>query len=147
MDNKSFDLINRINSIKKLSKGQKLIVDYITNHYDKAAFMTAARLGEAVGVSESTVVRFALELGYEGYPKMQKVLQEMVKNSPDGSFFFPRYSEKKKKKKKKEAAKKTWNSLNILYRQHGITSGRQCRSLYMCKERYGIFCRFSCRAA
>ena len=46
MDNKSFDLINRINSIKKLSKGQKLIVDYITNHYDKAAFMTAARLGE-----------------------------------------------------------------------------------------------------
>ncbi|MFY9567801.1 MAG: N-acetylmannosamine kinase, partial [Acetivibrionales bacterium] len=80
MDNKSFDLINRINSIKKLSKGQKLIVDYITNHYDKAAFMTAARLGEAVGVSESTVVRFALELGYEGYPKMQKVLQEMVKN-------------------------------------------------------------------
>ena len=80
MDNKSFDLINRVNSIKKLSKGQKLIVDYITHHYDKAAYMTAAKLGEAVGVSESTVVRFALELGYEGYPRMQKVLQEMVKN-------------------------------------------------------------------
>ncbi len=62
------------------SKGQKLIATYIIDHYDKAAFMTAARLGEEVGVSESTVVRFAIELGYDGYPKLQKVLREVIKS-------------------------------------------------------------------
>lgn len=64
---------------KRLSKGQKLILRYIEEHSDKAAFLTAARLGEAVGVSESTVVRFAISLGYEGYPAFQKELQEYVK--------------------------------------------------------------------
>ncbi len=63
-----------------LSKGHKKIADYITANYDKAAFMTAAKLGNKVGVSESTVVRFAMELGYEGYPELQKNLQEVVKN-------------------------------------------------------------------
>lgn len=63
----------------ELSKGQKLIAKYIMNHYDKAAFMTAAKLGKIVGVSESTVVRFAIELGYDGYPKLQKVIQEMIR--------------------------------------------------------------------
>lgn len=62
------------------SKGQRRIATYITESYDKAAFMTASRLGKAVGVSESTVVRFAVELGYDGYPSMQKALQEMVLN-------------------------------------------------------------------
>ena len=62
------------------SKGQKLIATYIIDHYDKAAFMTAAKLGEEVGVSESTVVRFAIELGYDGYPKLQKVLREVIKS-------------------------------------------------------------------
>lgn len=62
------------------SKGQRRIAAYITESYDKAAFMTANRLGKAVGVSESTVVRFAVELGYDGYPSMQKALQEMVMN-------------------------------------------------------------------
>jgi DNA-binding MurR/RpiR family transcriptional regulator len=62
------------------SKGQKLIANFIREHYDRAAFMTAARLGEEVGVSESTVVRFAIELGYEGYPKLQKVLREIIKS-------------------------------------------------------------------
>lgn len=62
------------------SKGQKLIARYITESYDKAAFMTANRLGKTVGVSESTVVRFAVELGYDGYPSMQKAMQEMVVN-------------------------------------------------------------------
>jgi len=80
METKNYDLITRISNIKKLSKGQRLIADFIVNHYEKAAFMTAAKLGEAVGVSESTVVRFAIELGYDGYPKMQKVLQEMIKS-------------------------------------------------------------------
>lgn len=63
----------------RLSKGQKLIADYILKHYDKAAFMTAAKLGENVGISESTVVRFAIELGFEGYPDLQRTLQELVK--------------------------------------------------------------------
>ena len=62
------------------SKGQRLIAKYITEAYDKAAFMTASRLGKIVGVSESTVVRFAVELGFEGYPCMQKAMQEMVLN-------------------------------------------------------------------
>ena len=62
------------------SKGQKRIAMYVTEFYDKAAFMTASCLGKTVGVSESTVVRFAVELGYDGYPSMQKAMQEMVLN-------------------------------------------------------------------
>ena len=62
------------------SKGQRRIAAFITESYDKAAFMTASRLGKAVGISESTVVRFAVELGYDGYPSMQKAMQEMVLN-------------------------------------------------------------------
>lgn len=63
-----------------LSKGQKRIARYITDSYDKAAFMTANRLGKTVGVSESTVVRFAVDLGFDGYPSMQKAMREMVLN-------------------------------------------------------------------
>ncbi len=75
------DLIHRIESYyKKMSKGQKLIAEYIMNNYDKAAFMTAAKLGTVVGVSESTVVRFAGVLNYDGYPKLQKALQELIRN-------------------------------------------------------------------
>ncbi len=66
--------------VPSLSKGQKMIANYILNHYDKAAFMTASRLGTIVGVSESTVVRFAFELKYDGYPGLQKALQEMIRN-------------------------------------------------------------------
>lgn len=74
------DLIHRINiNYKKMSKGQKLISEYIINNYDKAAFMTALRLGEKVGVSESTVVRYANMLDYDGYPKLQKALQELIR--------------------------------------------------------------------
>ncbi len=62
------------------SKGQRLIANYITENYDKAAFMTAFRLGQAVGVSESTVVRFATELGFDGYPQLQKAVQELVRS-------------------------------------------------------------------
>lgn len=62
------------------SKGQRLLARYISESYDKAAFMTASRLGKTVGVSESTVVRFAVELGYNGYPSMQKAMQELVLN-------------------------------------------------------------------
>ncbi|SHJ80243.1 MurR/RpiR family transcriptional regulator [Tepidibacter formicigenes] len=63
----------------KLSKGQKLIAQFILSNYDKAAFMTAGKLGEKVGVSESTVVRFANALGFDGYPRLQKSLQELIK--------------------------------------------------------------------
>ena len=62
------------------SKGQKRIAQYLTESYEKAAFMTANRLAQNVGVSESTVVRFAVELGFDGYPSMQKAMQEMVVN-------------------------------------------------------------------
>ncbi len=62
------------------SKGQRKIARYITANYDKAAFMTAGKLGVAAGVSESTVVRFAADLGYDGYPAMKKALQELIKN-------------------------------------------------------------------
>ncbi|MBQ2847448.1 MAG: MurR/RpiR family transcriptional regulator [Clostridia bacterium] len=65
---------------KSLSKGHKKIADYIKNNYEKASFMTAASLGKAVGVSESTVVRFASNIGFDGYPELQKYLQEMVKS-------------------------------------------------------------------
>lgn len=68
------------NRMSTFSKGQKLIGKYILANYDKAAFMTAAKLGQAVGISESTVVRFAAELGYDGYPVMQKALQEMIRS-------------------------------------------------------------------
>lgn len=73
------DMIDRLNqSGKRLSKGHRRIAQYIVEHYDKAVFMTASRLGESVGVSESTVVRFASALGYEGYPQLQRSLQELV---------------------------------------------------------------------
>lgn len=75
------DILTLLQSrFRTFSKGQRLIAKYILESYDKAAFMTASALGKAVGISESTVVRFAMELGFDGYPGMQKVLQEMVRN-------------------------------------------------------------------
>lgn len=75
------NLLSRMNTqYHKYSKGQKKLVSYITDNYDKAAFFTAAKLGETVGVSESTVVRFAIHLGYKGYPEFQKALEELVRN-------------------------------------------------------------------
>ncbi|MDD6611199.1 MurR/RpiR family transcriptional regulator [Butyricicoccus sp.] len=75
------DLMSKIqNNLSTFSKGQRLIAKYIIEHYDKAAFLTASKLGATVGVSESTVVRFATELGYGGYPQLQKALQEMIRN-------------------------------------------------------------------
>ncbi len=75
------DLLQRIEElIPTFSKSQKLIANYILNHYEKAAYMTALKLGNAVNVSESTVVRFAIELGFEGYPQLQRSLQSHIKN-------------------------------------------------------------------
>ncbi len=76
----SVDLLRLINEkLPKLSKGQRLIASYILEHYEKAAYMTAAKLGALVGVSESTVVRFASELGFAGYPELQHSLQELIR--------------------------------------------------------------------
>lgn len=78
MDN---DLLSRLSvKTKEFSKGQRKISKYILNHYDKAAFLTAGKLGEVVGVSESTVVRFAADLGYDGYPAMRRALQEIIRS-------------------------------------------------------------------
>nr|WP_296006868.1 MurR/RpiR family transcriptional regulator [uncultured Blautia sp.] len=73
-------LLSKMNAqYQKFSKGQKKLAAYIQENYDKAAFLTAAKLGETVGVSESTVVRFAICLGYKGYPEFQKELEELVR--------------------------------------------------------------------
>ena len=75
------DLLNRINNCySSMSKGQKMLATYITDNYDKAVFLTDAKMGETVGVSESTVVRFATYLGYKGYPEFQRALEELVRN-------------------------------------------------------------------
>lgn len=75
------DLAERIRSrAGQLSDGQRAVADYLLREYEKAAFLTAARLGSRVGVSESTVVRFAMALGYDGYPEMQQTVQEMVRS-------------------------------------------------------------------
>lgn len=79
MGNKN-ELLQKIDEgYLKFSKGQKKLADFIREEYDKAAFLTAAKMGEEVGVSESTVVRFAMALGYDGYPGFQKALGEMVR--------------------------------------------------------------------
>ena len=78
MANDILDILNERQAT--FSKGQRRIAQYIIESYDKAAFMTANRLGKNVGVSESTVVRFAVDLGFDGYPSMQKAMQEMVRN-------------------------------------------------------------------
>ena len=76
------NLLREIESkMTSFSKGQKLIANYINDNYDKAAYMTAAKLGSVVNVSESTVVRFAIELGFDGYPDLQHALQELVRTS------------------------------------------------------------------
>lgn len=77
----SDDLLKSIEEkLPRFSKSQKMIATYILEHYEKAAYMTALKLGNTVGVSESTVVRFAIEMGYEGYPQLQRSLQSHIKN-------------------------------------------------------------------
>ena len=75
------DIVTRMNqNFAQMSKSHKKIASYIMDHYDTAVFMTAATLGKEIGISESTVVRFAAGLGYDGYPKFQKALEEWVKS-------------------------------------------------------------------
>ncbi len=80
-ENSTNELLVRIKEkYPELSKGQKMLANYVTENYEKAVFLTAAKLGEVVGVSESTVVRFATQLGYKGYPGFQRALEELVRN-------------------------------------------------------------------
>jgi len=84
MENQN-DIITRINEkYAKMSKSHKVIASYISDNYDQAVFMTAAQLGKTVGISESTVVRFASSLGYDGYPEFQKALEQWVKDKLNG---------------------------------------------------------------
>ena len=77
----SYDILSRISEqYNKMSKGHKAIANFIFEHYDQAVFMTAAKLGETLGISESTVVRFADRVGYTGYPEFQRALEECVKS-------------------------------------------------------------------
>ena len=77
----SYDILSTLREMEPtFSKGQKRIANYILTDCDKASNMTACRLGQITQVSESTVVRFASQLGYDGYPAMQKALQEMIRN-------------------------------------------------------------------
>ena len=77
----NIQLIARIHDkMSEFSKGQRRIAKYIEEHYDKVAFMTASKLGATVGASESTVVRFATEIGYSGYPELQRAMQEMIRS-------------------------------------------------------------------
>lgn len=81
MEQQEHDIISKMNEkFTRMSKGHKAVATFISDHYEQAVFMTAAKLGETVGVSESTVVRFATGIGYEGYPEFQKALEEWVKN-------------------------------------------------------------------
>lgn len=81
----SSDLIESIeNALPTMSKGQKRIAAYITEHCENAAYLTASRLGEQAGVSESTVVRFAIELGFEGYPELHSAMQETLRKRLTG---------------------------------------------------------------
>lgn len=81
VENSTNELLIRIEERQgQFSKGQKRLADYVIENYDKAVFLTAAKLGEVVGVSESTVVRFVTQLGYKGYPGFQKALEELVRN-------------------------------------------------------------------
>lgn len=80
MEEKHQNLISKIEqNMPRMSKGQRAIAAYLLAHYEEAAYITAARIGVEAGVSESTVVRFAMELGFEGYPHFQKALQEEMK--------------------------------------------------------------------
>lgn len=77
---KKYDIFSRISEqFNEMSKSHKMIAGFISRHYDQAVFMTAAKLGETLGISESTVVRFADRIGYAGYPEFQRALEECVK--------------------------------------------------------------------
>ncbi|NLV76624.1 MAG: MurR/RpiR family transcriptional regulator [Tissierellia bacterium] len=145
---KYVDLIKVIqNNYNSLSKGQKLIAEYIMDNYDKAAFMTAATLGETVGVSESTVVRFANTLGYDGYRELQKELQELIKNklttvqriSLSKDFSDYENALKQVVKKDMDNIEKTLNELDYQAFQRGVEITLKADNVYILGLRSSSF--------
>lgn len=145
---KYVDLIKVIqNNYNSLSKGQKLIAEYIMDNYDKAAFMTAATLGDTVGVSESTVVRFANTLGYDGYRELQKELQELIKNklttvqriSLSKDFSDYENALKQVVKKDMDNIEKTLNELDYQAFQRGVEITLKADNVYILGLRSSSF--------
>lgn len=145
---KYVDLIKVIqNNFNKLSKGQKLIAEYIMNDYDKAAFMTAATLGETVGVSESTVVRFANTLGFDGYKELQKELQELIKNklttvqriSLSNDFTDYENALKKVVKKDMDNMEKTFNEIDYQAFERAVEMTLEANKVYVLGLRSSSF--------
>ncbi len=134
------DLRNRINEqYRQMSKGQKLLAAFITDHYDQAAFFTAAELGDQVGISESTVVRFAAALGYKGYPEFQKALGAEVQkelNSTDRTeTSYGRLSESKilntMLKADRERIKKTLEQIDAAAFEQAVSLIAKARRIYV----------------
>lgn len=144
----SVDIIKNIqNNFNKLSKGQKLIAEFIINNYDKAAFMTAATIGDTVNVSESTVVRFANTLGYDGYRQLQKELHELVKNklttvqrlSMTNEYSNKENALKKVMRKDLENIEKTINEIDLVAFQESINLILNAKNIYILGLRSSSF--------
>jgi len=142
------DIIKNIQSkFNNLSKSQKLIAEFIINNYDKAAFMTAATLGDTVNVSESTVVRFANTLGYDGYRELQKELHELVKNkltTVQRLSMATEYSNKENALKKSmgkdvENIEKTINEIDLVAFQNAIDLILNAENIYILGLRSSSF--------
>ncbi|MDR7856181.1 MurR/RpiR family transcriptional regulator [Tissierella sp.] len=142
------DLIKNIqNNFNSLSKGQKQIAEFIINHYDKAAFMTASILGQTVDVSESTVVRFANTLGYDGYRDLQKELHELVKNklttvqrlSMSSEYTNKGNALKKAMRKDVENIEKTINEIDLNTFQESINLILKAENVYILGLRSSSF--------
>ena len=133
------ELIQRLNhSGKKLSKSHRRIAECIVTHYDKVVFMTASRLGEYVGVSESTVVRFAAALGYSGYPQLQKALQELIRHRLTASQRFEMTSDmdhaqvlNKVLKADMQNIRSTLDELDVAAFEKAVDSIIQARHVYV----------------
>ncbi len=134
------DLRNRINEqYRQMSKGQKLLAAFITDHYDQAAFFTAAQLGAQVGVSESTVVRFASALGYKGYPEFQKVLgaevQKELNSTERTETSYGRLSDSKilstMLKADRERIKKTMEQIDAAAFEQAVSLIAKARRVYV----------------
>lgn len=142
------DIIKNIqNKFNNLSKGQKAIAQFVINNYDKAAFMTAATLGDTVNVSESTVVRFANTLGYDGYRELQKELHELVKNklttvqrlSMTNEYSNKENALKKAMRKDLENIEKTINEVDLVAFQEAINLILNADNVYILGLRSSSF--------
>lgn len=121
---------------KTFSKGRKILAKFITESYEEAAFMTAAQVGKIVGVSESTVVRFASDLGFDGYPGMQKAMQRLLhrKMSPDcqtDTNYYDNDAISKAFRSEMDSIRRTALSLDRNTFHKVVTSISTCHSIYI----------------